>query len=51
MQRLEKLATILFLSKLVQWEVAIDEGYCLGILKNSDATLEFKARMDSGGRL
>lgn len=38
-------------SKVVQWEVDKDKGYCLGKLKNSNATLEFKAKMDGGGRL
>lgn len=38
-------------SKLIEWEVVINEGYCSGKLKNADATLEFKAQMDSGGSL
>ncbi len=38
-------------SKVVQWEVDKEKGYCSGKLKNADVTLEFKARMDGGGRL
>ncbi len=38
-------------SKLSQWEVVVDKGYCSATLKNSKARLEFKAKMDGGGRL